>query len=426
MHSASRPSGSSAKRKFSWAELRATLMGKGVFLNVSAPGHVIPTLGLVAELVARGESIAYFEVPRFQAEIEAFGATFHAYPPIRPYPGPGGANQYYLAPVSAWCAREWVPQLLDAVRAERPDYIVHDSLCLWGKIIAQVLGVPAVASVATAGFCAASFHGCPRLRTRRRALIAEARVGLRLFRDWRRELEVTFRLPRTLSLVEVFSNRQPLNLVYLPRALQPYAEKFGGEHLFVGLCTPARENAADFPFARLDGRPLVYVSFGTIHNPGPAFFQACIEALGGLHAQVVLVLSPGMEAANLGVVPENCFVLANGAAPQLRLLERAAAFVTHGGGGGMREGAWLGVPMIAVPQTYEQEILAARLAESGAGLMLLPSEVTVVSLRTAVGRVLADKTFGERAGQLARESRDAGGARRAADAILDYAERSRR
>ena len=94
-------------------------MGKGVFLNVSAPGHVIPTLGLVAELVRRGEEIAYFEVPPFQAEIEAFGATFHAYPPIRPYPGPGGANQYYLAPVSAWCALEWVPQLLERVRAER-------------------------------------------------------------------------------------------------------------------------------------------------------------------------------------------------------------------------------------------------------------------------------------------------------------------
>lgn len=426
MPSASRPSGSSGKRKFSWAELRATPMGKGVFLNVSAQGHVIPTLGLVAELVARGESIAYFEIPRFQAEIEAFGATFRAYPPIRPYPGPGGANQYYLAPVSAWCAREWVPLLLEAVRAERPDYIVHDSLCLWGKIIAQVLGVPAVASVATAGFCAASFHGCPRLRSRRRSLIAEARAGLRLFRDWRRELEATFRLNWTISLIEVFSNRQPLTLVYLPRALQPYAEKFGDEYLFVGLCTQTRANAADFPFARLDGRPLVYVSFGTLHNPGPAFFQACVTALGGLGVQVVLVLSPGVEAADLGVVPENFLVLANGAAPQVRLLERAAVFVTHGGGGGMREGAWLGVPMIAVPQTYEQEILAQRLAESGAGSMLLPSEVTVASLSMAVRRVLSDKTFGECAGKLAQESRDAGGARRAADAILKYAERSRR
>ena len=142
---------------------------KAVFLNVSAPGHVIPTLGLVGELVRRGESVAYFEVPPFQAEIEARGAVFHAYPPIAPYPGPGGSNQYYLGPVLTWCAREWVPALLERVRAERPDYIVHDSLCLWGRILAHALGVPAVASVATAGFTPRTFHACPRLRPQRRA-----------------------------------------------------------------------------------------------------------------------------------------------------------------------------------------------------------------------------------------------------------------
>ena len=97
-------------------------MAKGVFLNVSVPGHVIPTLGLVAELVARGDEIAYFEVPRFRAEIEAFGATFRPYPEIGPFPGPGGANQYYLAPVLTWYAREWVPRLLGPVAAEAPRF----------------------------------------------------------------------------------------------------------------------------------------------------------------------------------------------------------------------------------------------------------------------------------------------------------------
>jgi len=30
-------------------------MGRIVFMNVSAAGHVIPTLGLLAELIRRGE-----------------------------------------------------------------------------------------------------------------------------------------------------------------------------------------------------------------------------------------------------------------------------------------------------------------------------------------------------------------------------------
>jgi MGT family glycosyltransferase len=393
---------------------------KAVFLNVSAPGHVIPTLGLVGELVQRGEQVTYFEVPPFQSEIEAFGATFRPYPNIRPYPGPGGENQYFLAPVLTWCAQEWAPALLEAVRAEKPDYIVHDSLCLWGRLVALALGVPAVASVATAGFTARSFHQCPRLRVRRRALIDEARDGLRLFRDWRRGLQTQFALTRPISFVDTFTNRQPLNIVHLPRALQPYQAEFNEEYLFVGVCTAARARPTDFDMARLNGRPLVYISFGTLHNPGLAFFQACVAALTDQPWQCVLVLSPGIVREELGTVPENVIVLDPGTAPQLALLARAAVFLTHGAGGGLREGAWHGVPMVAVPQTYEQEILSAHLETQHGGVMLMPAEVNREALRSAMTRAMAGPEIQQGAARLAEASRAAGGAVRAADAILAF------
>ena len=340
-------------------------MSKGVFLNVSAAGHVIPTFGLVAELLRRGEEIVYFEVPGFQPELEALGASFRPYPAIQPYPGPGGDNQYFLAPVLTWCAREWVPPLLEAVRAERPDYIVHDSLCLWGRIVAHVLDVPAVASVATAAFCPESFHGCPRARALRRKKIAEARAGLRLFRDWRRELQTRYGV-RPIALIDTFTNKQPLNVCYLPRELQPYAEKFGDEFLFVGPCDPMRARSVEFPFERLDDRPLVLVSFGTVHNPGQAFFEGFLAAVRGEDLQAVLVLSPGIEVVALGEVPANVIVRPTGTVPQLQLLERAALFITHGAGGGLREGVLCGVPLLAVPQTYEQELLSMQMAAQGA------------------------------------------------------------
>lgn len=398
---------------------------KGVFFNVSAPGHVIPTLGLVGELVRRGEKVTYFEVPPFQAEIESHGATFQAYPPIRPYSGPGGENQYYLAPVLTWCAREWAPALLERVRAERPDYIVHDSLCLWGRLLAHALRVPAVASVATAAFTAQSFHACPRLRGQRRAWISAAREGLRLFRDLRPELAKDFGLTRPINFVDTFTNRQPLNIVYLPRALQPYASAFGADYVFAGVCTPERERPTEFQMERLDGRPLVYVSFGTFHNPGLEFFRAVLQSATGQAFQAVLVLSPGIDAAALGPIPENVILCPAGTAPQLRLLERASAFVTHGAGGGLREGAWHGVPMIAVPQTYEQEILSAHLESQGAGAMLNPSDVTVAALRQGLAQVLHTPSIRARAQQWRTASRAAGGATAAADAILAYAAQAR-
>jgi MGT family glycosyltransferase len=395
-------------------------MGKGVFLNVSAAGHVIPTLGLVAELLRRGEEIVYFEVPGFQAELEAVGAVFRPYPSIQPYPGPGGDNQYYLAPILTWCAREWVPPLIEAVRAERPDYIVHDSLCLWGRIVAHVLGVPAAASVATAAFCPESFHGCPRLRAVRRVKIAEAREGLRLFSGWRRELHARYGV-RPIAFIDTFTNRQSLNVCYLPRELQPYAGKFGDEFLFVGPCDPVRASRVEFPFEQLDNRPLALVSFGTVHNPGRAFFEAFLAAVRKEDLQVVLVLSPGTDVAALGEVPENVMVRPAGSVPQLELLERAALFVTHGAGGGLREGVWYGVPLVAVPQTYEQEILSIQMAAQGAGIVLSPAEVSRANLQTAIRTALSSPTYRENSARLGAACRAAGGAKRAADAILGIA-----
>jgi UDP:flavonoid glycosyltransferase YjiC (YdhE family) len=110
-----------------------------------------------------------------------------------------------------------------------------------------------------------------------------------------------------------------------------------------------------------------------------------------------------------------------GSVPQLELLERAALFVTHGAGGGLREGVWYGVPLIAVPQTYEQEILSIQMAAQGAGIVVLPAEVSRGNLQTAMRTALSSPTYRENSARLGAACRAAGGAKRAADAILGIA-----
>ncbi|WP_256890982.1 hypothetical protein [Cylindrospermopsis raciborskii] len=70
-------------------------MSRVVFFNVSAPGHIIPTLGLVKELIDRGEEVIYYEVPRFEEEILSFGAEFRPYPPLNPETAPGYVTHLY-------------------------------------------------------------------------------------------------------------------------------------------------------------------------------------------------------------------------------------------------------------------------------------------------------------------------------------------
>lgn len=69
-----------------------------------------------------------------------------------------------LVPSLTWCAHQMLPTLIETVSEERPDYIVHDSLCLWGRLVGQILNIPAINSIATAAFTPQTFYECPWLR----------------------------------------------------------------------------------------------------------------------------------------------------------------------------------------------------------------------------------------------------------------------
>jgi len=395
---------------------RSTSMAKGLFMNVSAAGHVYPTFGIVRELTRRGDEITYIEAPPFQKEIGSFGASFIPYPDIAPYPGPSSQNQFLLPAVLTWCAREWIPKLLEPIRKLRPNYIVHDSLCLWGRILAQRLKIPAACSTVTAGFTQKSFTQCPRLKKIRRNLYCDAHSGIKLFRKWRHEIERTWNVNK-IGFVDTFTNHQPVTLVYHPPELQPYVECFDDRFHFVGPCDLTRARETDFPWNWLDERPLVLVSFGTIHDPGISFFQACAEAARGENFQMVMALGPGTGRDALPHAPDNVLIRQSGTLPQLELLQRAQLFIMHGAGGGLRESALHAVPMLAVPQTYEQEIFSAQMCQQGVGLMHHDSEISSDRLKISILQILGDPSFQKKAARLRDACQKAGGVTAAVDAI---------
>src|ERR1700733_11655390 len=141
-------------------------MAKAVFLNVSGGGHVIATYGLVAELVRRGDEVVYFEADRYRTDIEALGASFPANPEVptqRRVRLSGWRFHHEIDLPAALCdwTLAWFSEILERVRAEQPDYIVHDSLCLWGKLIAARLSVPGICSVHTPAFNSRMRLRCP-------------------------------------------------------------------------------------------------------------------------------------------------------------------------------------------------------------------------------------------------------------------------
>jgi MGT family glycosyltransferase len=102
------------------------------------------------------------------------------------------------------------------------------------------------------------------------------------------------------------------------------------------------------------------------------------------------------------------------------VLQRARAFVTHGGMNSVSESLFHGVPMTVVPQMGEQAIIGQRVAQLGAGLYLTKENATAARLRESVGRLLTDDGFRQQAETIRRSFLDAGGASRAADAIRAF------
>jgi MGT family glycosyltransferase len=216
--------------------------------------------------------------------------------------------------------------------------------------------------------------------------------------------------------VEFFSNRQALNVIFTSRYFHLAGEAFDETYQFVGPSLDA--TAPRVPAA--DARPLIYISMGTIFNNLPEFYRACFQAFGGTDYRVVM--STGKVSPDaLGTPPAN-FEL-HPFAPQLQLLGEASLFITHGGMNSVSEALWKEVPLLMFPQHGDQHLVAARVAELGAGLTLRPPDVEPGKLRELAARVLSEPTFRAGVRRIADSFRAAGGPSRAADEIIAWSRR---
>jgi MGT family glycosyltransferase len=115
----------------------------------------------------------------------------------------------------------------------------------------------------------------------------------------------------------------------------------------------------------------------------------------------------------LGEVPANCVV--RNTVDQIAVLKGADLFVTHCGMNSVSEALWFGVPLLLWPQTPEQQSVASRVQELGAGRAL--DAASAESIRAAIRTALADQTLKEGAERIQGSLRACGGAKEAADFI---------
>lgn len=173
-----------------------------------------------------------------------------------------------------------------------------------------------------------------------------------------------------------------------------------------------------FPFERLDGRPLIYASLGTLQNQRPEIFACIAKACVGLDAQLVISLGgPNMQAIEL---PGNPIVVSY--APQQQLIERSRLVITHAGINTVLTALSYGIPLLAIPVTNDQPGTGARLQRSQAGKTIQLNELDETTIHNAIEEILSQPSYRENARRMQKSIQEAGGVVRAADIIEKVAQ----
>ncbi|MBR2996524.1 MAG: glycosyl transferase [Lachnospiraceae bacterium] len=384
-------------------------MKKTAVFCIPAHGHTNPMLPVVRELVRRGDEVRFYSFSEFQEKIERTGAVFVCCDQY--LPGLSAREEENLKKVSATEMSIQDIRITAAMDeflhnefiAFKPDVVFTDSVCFWGKLNAWKYDVPMVVSTSTFAFNQMSSTYMKNSPGEMAGLI----FGLpKVSRELNKLKAYGYKIKGLFSLIQ--SDNQTDSVVYTSKQFQPYSESFSDHYIFVGpsLMTDQLPD-------KNHERPLVYISLGTVINDRPDFYAKCIEAFRDDNLDVIISCGKTVDIAGLGELPENIKVIDY--VDQLDVLSRADVFITHCGMNSVSESLYMAAPMVLFPQTNEQEAVARRVREIGAGMNL--KDDSAAGIRDAVKEILNTPSYKKAAQECSDDFRSCPGAEGAADFI---------
>ncbi|HYG61255.1 MAG TPA: nucleotide disphospho-sugar-binding domain-containing protein [Thermoanaerobaculia bacterium] len=352
-------------------------------------GHLLPTFKLAARLASRGHAVRYlgladaedfvrrqgFEFSPILEDVFPLGSTKtlrertrgqdpeEETGPIHGVLGAGEISDEYL--ISLIHGRD----LGDAVEDTRPDlflvnshFVLHALVLSYRFKIPVVLLTPWLRPFPKTGYTQMIETSLLQLRTAGLelfSLVQSADPTARRFQDI---------AARFLAMRELIMCPAELEL---PRDGQapPEHEVYHVE-ASVDL---ARRDDRELPWERLDpNKRLLYCSVGSQsqlvgREKIARFLGAVVEAATGLAGWQLVLATGGMVGLrDLPPLPPDA--IATGWVPQLPVLERASAMITHCGLGTVKECIFHGVPMLAVPMMRDQPDNAKRIVHHRLGV----------------------------------------------------------
>jgi MGT family glycosyltransferase len=386
------------------------LMSKIVFFCIPAHGHTNPTLGVVRELIARGDEVYYYSYEMMRGKIEETGANFipcDSYDPqiqlSKEDSAKIGKDLAFSTELIVNLTLALDDAILSDMRELKPDVIVADSMAFWGKLIANKLSIPFVSSTTTFAF---NQYSAKVMKQSGPGLLSVIKSMPRIKKSIKKLQEKGYAVKSVLDIIA--NDNDTKTIVYTSQMFQPFADTFSENYAFVG---PVLRETRE-PLEKVD-MPTVYISFGTVDNAHPGFYQNCLKAMDGQPYRVILSVGTDTDIAGLGEIPANCQV--HSTVDQIAVLQQADVFVTHCGMNSVSEALYYGVPLVLFPQSPEQQGVANRVLELNAGMML--TDTTPEAIRTSIQMVLSQQELKDGAAAIRQSFLMCGGAKQAADFI---------
>lgn len=368
---------------------------KILFINLPYYGHVVPTVGLVQELIKAGCKVTYLMPFGWEEIVAESGAAFHGY-----------KNHRQLAEQmkNAYAAAEDIINAYDMVIYEQFFFVGKHLAEKYRKPVARIFTAPATNKELMHEFiCTKGPLSIFKHRWIAKAFTKDIAKGITLKTDnW---------------LDEIIENPPELNLVYTLREYQPFVEEFPEEHFkFLGPSVYERKRKA-FECNK-EGRPVIYVSVGTVLKGLASFFQNCIEAFRGEDVEVIISTGKSFDVKKLKNIPENVRIYPS--VPQLEVLEKADVFITHGGMNSVSEALVYGVPMVVIPFVSDQPVNAGCVEKLGVGKRLEYKDSTAKNLKEATFSVMGDDSVKKNMKKVQELIKKAPGNKGGAEFIMDY------
>lgn len=400
-------------------------MSKVLFLNIHGHGHVNPTLGLVEELVKRGEEVTYYCYDEFKERIERAGATFKNFKTevfsrsSSDHKSKNVSMEQMLNFINSvlQSSESFINDLLDDIKGIDFDYIMYGASFPYGKILSQILKIPSVSSFAIfATPQELEYGGANKININS---IKDHPV-VETYTKFSNYLLESYGV-KVPGIVELFFNRGDLNIAYTSEYFIPHPEYYDTTFKFIGPPIYEIKENLDFPFNELNDKKVIYISLGTVFNKADIkIYDMFFEAFANSDYTVV------MTAYNIDIsqftIPSN-FIVRN-YVPQSEILKYTAVAITHAGMNSTNDLIYNNIPFVAIPFGADQPYIASRVEELGVATVLNKDKLSVEDLRNSVEDVLSNTNYLYNINKVSDSFKKCGGYKEAADAIFELKSRN--